>query len=218
MTREQGSYCRTGSTYVRGTHARAHSCPLSTSTKISSCRVSVRPAELFLHRIGATVYLRVRARHTCAHTRTPGPSRTCGHGTRSLHTDDQEHGGGDKLRSRRTLSDLDKTLETSRVCLELTVCGLPRPVYCLHRTFLRPGTPRCRQPVASSPTGGADGRSRPFRDAMSSVVRTLTKGTGSRRPTTVLLNRVRFFCLLRSQSRSGRFRTRVPCSPQLCSA
>ena len=42
--------------------------------------------------------------------------------------------------------------------------------------------------------------------------RTCTKVTGSRRPTEVLRNRVRFCCLLRSQSSSEHFRTRVPCS------
>lgn len=43
--------------------------------------------------------------------------------------------------------------------------------------------------------------------------RTWTKVTGSRRPTSLLTNRVWFCCLLRPQIASQRFPTRVPCSP-----
>ena len=45
------------------------------------------------------------------------------------------------------------------------------------------------------------------------AVGTWTKVTGSRRVTTLLTNRARFCCVLRPQSRSGRFRTSMPCSP-----
>ena len=50
-------------------------------------------------------------------------------------------------------------------------------------------------------------------DSMSPALRTLTKRTGSMRPTTMLRNRVRFCCLLRPQSPSVHLRPRVPCTP-----
>ena len=55
--------------------------------------------------------------------------------------------------------------------------------------------------------------SQPLCDATPSVRRTWTKGTGSMRPTIVLVKGVRFCCLLRPQSRSVHLRPRIPPSP-----